>query len=85
VRKRQASPPTKAPAMLMLDGEATLSVRLASAALAAGCRLQQIDDGSATGLPNAPNWLAQRARTTGHGVARLRARAGQCPKATRYR
>ena len=66
----------QAPAMLLLDGGAQLTLRHASATAAHW--LAQIDDGSAGELPYALLSLAQRARSTGGGaMTRLRARSGR--------
>lgn len=65
----------EAPALLLLGGEATLSVRHASATAAHW--LAQIEDGTVEHLPYALYSLAQRARGNGHGVTRLRTRAGR--------
>jgi DNA-binding CsgD family transcriptional regulator len=65
----------EAPALLLLEGESVLSVRHASAT-AAGW-LEQIEDTTVEHLPYALYSVAQQARALGHGVTRLRTRAGR--------
>jgi len=71
----EAQSGAEAPALLLLEGETTLSVRHASATAAHW--LAQIEDGTVEHLPYALYSLAQRARGSGHGVTRLRTRAGR--------
>lgn len=64
-----------APALILLRGGTRLHVHQASSTAAQW--LAQIDDGSTEALPYALHSLAERARSTGHAVARMRTRAGR--------
>ncbi len=63
------------PSLLLLQGEATLSIAHASASSRQW--LEQIDDGTSAEIPYALYSLAMRARIDGHAVARLRTRSGR--------
>ena len=65
----------EAPALLLLEGDTTLSVRHASATAAHW--LAQMEDSTVEQLPYSLYSVAQQARARGHGVTRIRTRAGR--------
>lgn len=71
----EAQAGAEAPALLLVQADSELTVRHASAT--AAYWLEQIEDGTAGELPYALCSLAQRARGSGHAVARLRVRTGR--------
>lgn len=71
----EAQTSAEAPALLLVQADARLTVRHTSAT--AAYWLEQIEDGTAGELPYALFSLAQRARSSGHAVARLRTRTGR--------
>ena len=64
-----------APALLLLEGTADMTIRHASAGAARW--LDEIQDGAAGELPYSLHSVVQRARRGGHAVARLRTRGGR--------
>ena len=71
----EAQSGAEAPALLLLEGDTTLSVRHASATAAHW--LAQMEDSTVEQLPYALYSVAQQARARGHGVTRIRTRAGR--------